>query len=98
MSPAKLINQNWNNKFTKSALFQVCAICEVSENIHMHHVRSIRTLRDKNSKLDFLTRQMQAINRKQIPLCQKHHVAYHNNTLTTQEIERINQKKKDYMS
>lgn len=92
-SPIKLIENNWNNKFTKSNLFKACIICGATEEIQMHHLRIIKTLRDRTTKLDFLTRQMQAINRKQIPLCQKHHIAYHNNTLTNQEIELINTKK-----
>jgi hypothetical protein len=51
----------------------------------MHHVRSIRNLRKPDSgakaKFDFFTRQMAAINRKQIPLCKDHHTRLHNNTL-----------------
>lgn len=46
----------------------------------MHHVRKIRDLRDKKSNKDFFTRQMEAINRKQIPLCQGHHTRLHNDT------------------
>lgn len=43
----------------------------------MHHVRKIRDLKKPNSKLDFFTRQMAAINRKQIPLCKSHHIGLH---------------------
>jgi len=35
--------------------------------------------------MDFFTRQMAAINRKQVPLCRVHHNGLHNNTLTDQE-------------
>lgn len=51
----------------------------------MHHVRKIRDIRKPNSKLDFFTRQMAAINRKQVPLCKEHHVSLHNNTLSESE-------------
>lgn len=46
----------------------------------MHHVRKIRELRNKKSNLDFFTRQMAAINRKQVPLCREHHIRLHNDT------------------
>lgn len=51
----------------------------------MHHVRKIRDLKSPNNKMDFFTRQMAAINRKQVPLCRVHHNGLHNNTLTDQE-------------
>lgn len=55
-------------------------ICGSYENVEMRHVRKIRDLRSPNSRLDFFTRQMEAINRKQIPLCKAHHIGLHNNT------------------
>ena len=50
----------------------------------MHHVRQIKDLKKKNMKklLDFFTMQMAAINRKQVPLCNFHHHALHNNNLS----------------
>jgi hypothetical protein len=78
--PIKSLEENWNNKFTKSNLFKECIICGSSENVEMHHVRTIKALRDPNGPKDFFTRQMQAINRKQIPLCNDHHSRLHLNT------------------
>jgi len=49
-------------------------------DVEMHHVRKIRDLKDRNTKLDFYTRQMAAINRKQVPLCRTHHIELHNDT------------------
>jgi len=77
----------WNSKFTRSNLGKTCIICDQSENVEMHHVRKIRDLKDPNGKLDFFTRQMAAINRKQVPLCRTHHNGLHNNTLTEHERE-----------
>jgi hypothetical protein len=69
----------WNMKLTKSNIFKACTICGSDQNVEMHHVRKIRELRNpKLAKLDFFTRQMAAINRKQIPLCQDHHARLHN--------------------
>jgi hypothetical protein len=87
--PFKLLEVNWNNKFTKSNLFKSCILCDSYDNVELHHVRSIATLRDKISKLDFFTRQMQAINRKQVPLCKPHHIKLHNNTLTQTELKKF---------
>ena len=58
----------------------------------MHHVRKIRDLRSPKKELDFFTRQMAAINRKQVPLCRTHHTRLHNNTLTEQERQTFKQK------
>lgn len=55
----------------------------------MHHVKKIRDMKEKNSNLDFFTRQMAAINRKQVPLCQDHHVRLHNNSWTDGEREKF---------
>jgi len=53
----------------------------------MHHVRAIKDLRNpKLTGKDFFTRQMAAINRKQVPLCKDHHIRLHNNTWTQQEL------------
>ena len=84
--PFKTIESTWNSKFTLSKLFLSCIICESKVDVEMHHVRKIRDLRDRNSKLDFYTRQMAAINRKQVPLCRTHHAGLHKDTWT--EIEK----------
>jgi hypothetical protein len=81
----------WNNKLTKTGLFRTCVVCGTDKNIEMHHVRKIRDLKHPEMlEKDFLTRQMMAINRKQIPLCQEHHGKYHNGKLT--ELEKRNLK------
>ena len=59
-------------------------ICKSEENVEMHHVRQIKDLRSKG-KLDFYTRQMAAINRKQVPLCKVHHIGLHNDTWNKEE-------------
>jgi nicotine oxidoreductase len=71
---------------TTSNLFKECIICGTSKDVEMHHVRSIKSLRDKNSTKDFFTRQMAAINRKQLPLCKEHHIQLHNNTLSIEDL------------
>jgi len=82
--PLKALDKVWNAKFTKSNLFKECVLCGAKQEVEMHHVKKIRELR-KKPKLDFFTRQMAAINRKQIPLCRDHHIRLHNNTWTEEE-------------
>jgi len=80
-----IINKTWNNKLTKSNLFKTCVICGSNKEVQMHHLKKIKDLKSKNSKLDFFTKQMAAINRKQIPLCSFHHNALHKNKLSADE-------------
>ena len=93
--PLKNLEKVWNAKFTKSKLNAPCVICGSTEEIEMHHVRKIKDIKNPNSKLDFFTRQMAAINRKQVPLCKDHHTRLHNNTWTAEERDRFNYVRKD---
>lgn len=63
-------------KFTirgTKALNLSCAICGSDIDIEMHHVRKISDLKNK----DPISKAMIAANRKQIPLCKKHHFEAH---------------------
>lgn len=86
--PLKPLAAVWNAKFTKSALHKACIMCGAAEDVEMHHVRKIRDLRNPNSGKDFFTRQMQAINRKQVPLCNDHHIRLHLKEWTPEEMAR----------
>lgn len=83
--PIMNLEKSWNAKFTKSNLFKGCIICGTTEGVEMHHVKFIKDLRSKYSQLDFYTRQLRAMNRKQVPLCKAHHIGLHNNTWTEEE-------------
>lgn len=85
IDPLKNIEMVWNAKFTKSKLFAPCVICGSQVDVEMHHVRKIKDMKNPHNKLDFFTRQMAAINRKQVPLCKEHHIGLHNNTWTDSE-------------
>lgn len=80
-NPLKSIDKVWNAEFTKSKLGATCVICDSSENVEMHHVRQIKDMKNPNNKLDFYTRQMAAIHRKQVPLCRFQHNGLHNRYL-----------------
>lgn len=59
---------------TRSKLGEDCAICGSDENLHMHHVRSIRTI---GESVKGFTRLLAKINRKQIPVCFDCHQKIH---------------------
>jgi hypothetical protein len=80
------IERSWANKLTRTNIDKTCIICGTGENIHLHHIQQIKDLR-KNIKLDFFTKQMTAINRKQVPLCKDHHVDLHRGALCERDRE-----------
>ncbi len=77
------LERSWANKLTRSNLGKSCIICG-GIPAQMHHVRKIKELKSRRH-LDWFTMQMAAINRKQVPLCRRHHTALHRNLLTPTE-------------
>jgi group II intron reverse transcriptase/maturase len=90
--PDAVINQMWINKVTKSTVFKSCAICDATENIEMHHLRSVKDVRNKikQGKASFAIWKG-AFLRKQIPLCSRHHKAWHSHLLTKEELATLSQ-------
>lgn len=66
------IARGYVKKLTASNLFQACVVCGATSDIQMHHIRRVKD--SKKSTADFFTKQIGLINRKQIPLCRKHHI------------------------
>lgn len=83
--PGNIIANAFAGKLTGSNLFITCVICQEGP-VEMHHVRTIKELRSRKH-LDWFTMQMASINRKQVPLCQRHHRALHQQNITPQERE-----------
>jgi len=55
-----------------------CTICDSISNIEMHHLKHLKNMKQRTSKnLDYLTRIMISMNRKQIPLCTVCHREIH---------------------
>jgi len=88
--PSKVLAKRWNAKLTKSSLHLSCLVCGESK-VEMHHVRRIRDLQQKYAKgqIDFWTKQLAAINRKQVPLCKKHHMQLHRGKLSDEDREKL---------
>jgi group II intron reverse transcriptase/maturase len=78
-----MLHRTWSNKLTRSNLGKPCIICGATPS-QMHHIRKLRDLKTR-SHLTWFSMQMAAINRKQIPLCQDHHMKLHNNQLSPME-------------
>ncbi len=78
------LEKSWENKLTCSNQGKTCIICG-SIQVQMDHQRSVKSLKKKD--LDQFSMQMAAINRKQLPQCQRHHTAVNKNTLTPTERE-----------
>jgi hypothetical protein len=62
-------------------------VCNTLDNVENHHVRSIFHIRTKIAKGqgNWFLNQMDAINRKQIPLCRTHHLQLHHNTMSAED-------------
>jgi hypothetical protein len=56
-----------------------CLICKSRDDIEMHHLKHIRSMKKRSEfkKLDYLTRIMIKLNRKQIPICANCHKDVH---------------------
>jgi hypothetical protein len=68
--------RGWTDKFTRSNFWKECVICG-SFPAEIHHLRSIADLRKRSENADWISSQMAAINRKQVPLCKIHHDKVH---------------------
>lgn len=92
--PEKILGITWSGKITKSILNKVCVICGTTNNIEMHHLRSVRQVRAKMRTANSTYQKwLGATLRKQIPLCQYHHNLYHSGELNPSDIREISKYK-----
>jgi group II intron reverse transcriptase/maturase len=68
---------------TRSKLGKCCVICGETEDVEMHHVRHIRKLGDR---ITGFAKIMASLNRKQIPVCARHHGAIHRGELDSMQL------------
>jgi group II intron reverse transcriptase/maturase len=79
----KLLRKSWTNSLTQTQFDESCAICGTTDNIEIHHIRSVKNVWVKTRTYaqwagKFL--------RKTIPLCSGHHAALHNGKLLRNEV------------
>jgi len=86
ISPKTDIREMMLKKLTGTKLGADCCICQSTEKIEMHHVRHIRKM---NAKLTPMETSMAALNRKQIPVCQKCHKDIHRGRYDGQKLTDI---------
>lgn len=79
------ITTNWR---TRIKLLTYCVICSSSEKIEMHHIKRLRGPTGENVTKGF-EKVMGAINRKQIPVCQKCHNKIHSGTYDNKSLNEI---------
>lgn len=64
----------WRLETALSRQGAICAICGSSEDVQMHHVRALKDIaKSKNA----VHKHMIAIERRQVPVCRKHHLELH---------------------
>lgn len=81
-----ILRQTWTSSMTNTLFDQPCAICNTLENIEIHHVRSVKKLRNKKNTYD---QWIGGFSRKTLPLCKQHHQMYHARKLSQEELKRI---------
>ena len=76
------LSTTWASKLTESNIGKTCAICSTSTNIEMHHIRTVKDIRQKVKTGDSTFDEWRGgFRRKQIPLCKYHHELYHSGKL-----------------
>ena len=74
---------SWTGSLTKSQFDEPCAICGTTDNIEMHHIRSVKNVRIKTRTY---AQWVGKFLRKSIPLCFGHHIALHSGKLSQSEV------------
>lgn len=79
----KLLRMSWTGSLTKSQFDESCAICGTTDNIEIHHIRSVKNVRVKTRTY---AQWAGGFLRKSIPLCAGHHLALHSGKLSQSEV------------
>jgi group II intron reverse transcriptase/maturase len=86
----ELLRQTWSNSLTRSQFDEACAICGTTENLEIHHIRSVKNVRVKTRTY---AQWIGGFERKTIPLCKEHHINYHSRKLSRAEIVKLSKYK-----
>jgi hypothetical protein len=79
----KLLRKSWTNSLTQTQFDESCAICGTTDNIEIHHIRSVKNVRVKTRTY---AQWAGGFLRKTIPLCSGHHAALHSGKLSRDEV------------
>jgi hypothetical protein len=86
----QLLSQTWSNSLTLSQFDEPCAICGTLDNIEMHHVKSVNSVRVKTRTY---AQWIGAFHRKSIPLCKEHHRLLHAGKLSQEDATKLSKYK-----
>ena len=88
--PGKLLEVTWASKLTETKFGKSCTICGSTNDLEMHHVRSVKDIRAtfKTGNTTY-EKWVGAMKRKQVPLCKYHHDLYHKGQLTHADLKEI---------
>jgi len=75
----------WRISRGRGDLLGPCIACGATDNIEVHHVRHLR----KKKSADWMTKIMQQMNRKQVPLCQSCHIKVHKGTYDGKSLRKV---------
>jgi len=90
----RILGSSWGTKLTNSALLKPCVLCNTKYKVEMHHLRSVKDVRNKiKTGNNTFKIWLGAVARKQIPLCRYHHELYHKGDLLHSDIKRISEYK-----
>lgn len=76
----------WRTTFK---LYSICCICGCPDNIEMHHVKSIKSIKQSNKEKHDFNLILQQLNRKQIPVCHECHVSITNGKYNGMKITQL---------
>jgi hypothetical protein len=82
----QLLSQSWTSSLTLSQFDEPCVICGTLDNIEIHHLKSVNSVRVKTRTYAQWTG---AFQRKSIPLCKEHHMLLHAGKLSHAEITKL---------
>lgn len=71
----------WRTTFK---LYSECCVCGANNNIEMHHINSLKSIKDKNPTFNLILKQL---NRKQIPVCKPCHIKITNGTYSNKSLK-----------
>jgi retron-type reverse transcriptase len=82
----KMLSQTWSSSLTLSQFDEPCVICGTLDNIEMHHIKSVKSVRVKTRTY---AQWIGAFQRKSIPLCKEHHILLHAGKLSHEETTKL---------
>lgn len=71
----------WRTTFK---LYSICCICGSNSNIEMHHIKSIKSIKNKTQDFNLILKQL---NRKQVPVCHSCHTTITSGTYSGKSIK-----------